>query len=264
MALRDLMEDKLPEEKLLLLPKGYEVVGDIAIINLPLSLHNEKYDIARALAIHRKDLKVVLLKKNKITGEKRIGEFEILLGDRTETFHRENGCIFHVDVARTYFSGKMYFERNRVVQEVNDGEDVLVLFCGVGPFLIPIRKKKNVRITGLDNNPAACALLKKNARLNDIYTDIVLGDAKYMNAIFRKEFDRIVMPAPYGQDHFLDRAHLLLRPGGIIHFYTFKKDFEISHFRRVLEERGWHIEFYRECGDIAPRVKRYVFDLKKK
>ncbi len=206
----------------------------------------------------------MLLKKNKITGEKRIGEFEILLGDRTETLHRENGCIFHVDVARTYFSGKMYFERNRVVQEVNDGEDVLVLFCGVGPFLIPIRKKKDVRITGLDNNPAACALLKKNTQLNDIYADIVLGDAKYMNAIFRKEFDRIVMPTPYGQDHFLNRAHLLLRPGGIIHFYTFKKDFEISHFMRVLEERGWHIEFYRECGDIAPRVKRYVFDMKKK
>ncbi len=263
MSLRDLMEDKLPEEKLLLLPKGYEVVGDIAIINLPLSLHNEKYNIACALVNHRKDLKVVVLKKNKITGEKRTGEFEILLGNRTATLHRENGCIFQVDIARTYFSGKMYFERNRVVQEVNDGEDVLVLFCGVGPFLIPIRKKKDVRITGLDNNPAACALLKKNTELNDIDADIVLGDAKCMNAIFRTEFNRIVMPTPYGQDHFLNQAQFLLGPGGIIHFYTFKKDFEIPHFKRVLEERGWHIDFYRDCGDVAPRVSRYVFDMRK-
>ncbi len=263
MALRDLMKEKLPEEELLQLPKGYEVIGDIAIINLPLPLHDEKYDIALALASHRKDVNVVLLKKNKIAGEKRTGEFEILLGGRTSTIHRENGCIFHVDIAKTYFSGKMYFERDRVVQKVEAGEDVLILFCGVGPFLIPIRKKKDVRIIGLDNNPAACALLRKNSKLNDIDADIILGDANNMNNIFRKEFDRIVMPAPYGQDYFLNRVHPLLKPGGTVHFYTFKKDFEIPHFRRVLEERGWHVDFCRECGDVAPRVKRYVFDLQK-
>jgi hypothetical protein len=40
------------------------------------------------------------------------------------------------------------------------------------------------------------------------------------------------------------------------------KGFEISHFKRVLEELGWHIDFYRDCGGVAPRVSRYIFDLK--
>jgi tRNA (guanine37-N1)-methyltransferase len=264
MALRDIIKDRLPGEKLSLVPKGYEVIGDIAIINLPPSLKDEKLIIAKALVSHRKDIKVVLLKKNKLAGEKRIAEFEILLGNRTTTLHRENGCVFHVDIAKTYFSSKMYFERDRVAQKVRDGEDVLVLFCGVGTFLLPIRKKRDVMIIGLDNNPAACNLFRKNAKLNKIETQIVLGDANSMSDLFRKDFDRIVMPTPYGQDHFIGLARPLLKPGGTVHFYTFKKDFEISHFRRVLEERGWHIDFCRDCGGVAPRVSRYVFDLRKR
>lgn len=69
------------------------------------------------------------------------------------------------------------------------------------------------------------------------------------------------MPTPYGQDHFLDIAGSLLKPQGMIHFYTFKKDFEIEHFKKLLEEKGWQIDYYRKCGDVAPRVGRYVFDI---
>jgi len=264
MSLRDFLKDKLQEEKLLLLPKGFETIGDIAVIDLPPSLDNEKHLIAQALVSHSKNVKVVLLKKNKRAGQRRTANLEILLGDRTTTVHRENGCLFHVDIAKTYFSGKMYFERNRIVQEVKDGENILVLFCGVGPFLIPIAKKMDVNITGFDNNPVACALFKNNTELNRINADIILGDANSMCFIFKRDFDRIVMPIPYGQDHFLNLAGSILKPHGIIHFYTFKKDFEISHFKRLLEERGWEIDFFRKCGDVAPRVSRYVFDLRKR
>ena len=264
MSLRELLKDKLQEEKILLVPKGFEIIGDIAIMNLPASLQDEKQIIAQALVSHRKDIKVVLLKKNKLAGMYRIGDFEILIGNRTTTLHRENGCIYYVDIARTYFSGKMYFERGRIAEKVNDGEEILVLFCGVGPFLFPIAKKRDVNILGLDSNPIACALFKKNTDLNDIDADIIMGDANSMSTIFKKDFDRIVMPAPYGQDFFLALAGTILKPHGIVHFYTFKKDFEIIHFNRLLEERGWIIDLYRKCGAVAPRVNRYVFDLRKR
>lgn len=263
MSLRELLRGELQEEKLLLVPKGFEVIGDIAILNLPPSLYDEKYLIAQALVSHSKNVKVVLLKKNKLAGERRTAEFEILIGDRTTTIHRENDCLFNVDVARTYFTGKLYFERRRIACEVKDGEDILVLFCGVGPFLIPVAKRKKVNIIGLEKNPFACDLFRKNVVLNLIDADIILGDANSMNYLFKKRFDRIVMPTPYGQDHFLDIAGSLLKPQGMIHFYTFKKDFEIEHFKRVLEERGWQIDYYRKCGNVAPRVGRYVFDMRR-
>ena len=262
MSLHSLLQDKLPHEKLALLPRSFEVIGDIAIINIPPALDDEKYIIAEALSVQRKDIKTVLRKLNKIEGTARIADFELLLGNRTTTHHRENGCIFQLDVTRTFFSGKMYFERLRIAQKVKDCEDVLVLFAGVGPFLIPIKKKRNVNITGLDNNLAACLFLKKNLELNHIEANIVHGDARHINNLFKKSFDRIVMPAPYGQDFFLDIAQNILKPDGYVHFYTFKKDFEIPHFKKLIEEKGWHIDFFRDCGNVAPRVKRYVFDLK--
>lgn len=262
MSLQDLLKDKLPEEKLFRIPKGFEVIGDIAIVSIPEELDDEKYLIAEVLASHRKDVRTVLRKLHKIQGSARAGEFELLLGSRTATLHRENGCAFYVDVGKTYFSGKMAYERKRIVQKVNDGENILVLFAGVGPFLIPIKKAKSVDVTGLDSNPAACALLRKNLELNGIDANIILGDANSINNLFKEPFDRIVMPAPYGQEHFLNLARFILKPEGVVHFYTFKKDFELAHFKKLLEERGWHIDFYRDCGEVAPRVSRYVFDLR--
>ncbi|MDL5501679.1 MAG: class I SAM-dependent methyltransferase family protein, partial [Candidatus Methanoperedens sp.] len=119
-----------------------------------------------------------------------------------------------------------------------------------GPFLIPIKKQRNVNIIGLDNNREACAHLRKNIELNHIEANIILGDARNVTKLFKTRFDRIVMPAPYGQDFFLDLAQSVLKQGGYVHFYTFKKDFEITHFRRLLEEKGWFIDFSRDCGNV--------------
>lgn len=261
MSLKSALENVLPDEKLRLVPKRFEVIGDIAIINIPAALEDEKYLIAEALVSGRRDVRCVLRKVGTDRDGMRVGQFELMLGDRTATIHRENNCLFHVDIAGTYFSGKLAYERDRIVQEVTDGEEVLVMFCGVGPFLIPIKKNRDVKITGLEINPVACSLLKKNLELNGVEAGVVLADGSA--SPFSKLFDRIVMPTPYGHDYFLDHAGDLLKPGGIVHFYTFKKDFEIDHFRKLLEDKGWHIEFYRNCGNVAPRVKRYVFDMRK-
>ncbi|HEY9207059.1 MAG TPA: class I SAM-dependent methyltransferase family protein [Candidatus Methanoperedens sp.] len=257
------MEGKLSKEKLSLVPNGFEVIGDIAVINILDSLNDEKYIIANTLVSYRKDVRSVLRKISKLGGSKRIGEFELLIGNSTETVHRENGCVFQVDIAKTYFSGKLAYERARIADSVRDGEEVLVLFAGAGPFLIPIKKKSNISITGLDNNPAACQYLRKNVLINNIDAHIILGDADSMCTLFKRSFDRIVMPAPYGQDYFLNLARPILKRNGMIHFYTFKKDFELAHFIKLLEEKGWHINFYRKCGGVAPRVNRYVFDLQR-
>lgn len=167
-----------------------------------------------------------------------MGSFELLLGERTTTLHRENNCIYHVDVAKAYFSSRLGYERNRIAQKVEDGENVLVVFCGVGPFLIPIKKKRDVDITGLDNNKNACTFLKENIALNNVEADIILGDANLLNNIFKKSFDRIVMPTPYGQDYFLNLAKAILKPRGMVHFYTFKKTLKYLILKDRLKRTG--------------------------
>ena len=77
------------------------------------------------------------------------------------------------------------------------------------------------------------------------------GDARNVNKMFKTGFDRIVMPAPYGQNFSLDIAQSVLKPGGYVHFYTLRRISQYLHFRRLLEEKGWFIDFYRDCGDVA-------------
>jgi len=83
MSLHSLLQTKLPPEKLLLLPKGFEVIGDIAIISIPPALEDEKYIIAEAFSFLRKDVKTILRKLHKIEGTARVADFELLLGERT-------------------------------------------------------------------------------------------------------------------------------------------------------------------------------------
>jgi len=79
---------------------------------------------------------------------------------------------------------------------------------------------------------------------------------------FKKDFDRIVMPTPYGQDRFINLARPLLKPGGTVHFYTFKKILKYRISGGCLRKWAGISSFNRDCGAVAPRVKRYVFDLK--
>jgi tRNA (guanine37-N1)-methyltransferase len=77
MSLQALLKDKIPEEKLSSIPKGFEVIGDIAIVSIPEELDDKKYLIAEVLASHRKDVRTVLRKLHKIEGDARAGEFEL-------------------------------------------------------------------------------------------------------------------------------------------------------------------------------------------
>ncbi|WP_048160942.1 class I SAM-dependent methyltransferase family protein [Methanosarcina sp. 1.H.A.2.2] len=77
-------------------------------------------------------------------------------------------------------------------------------------------------------------------------------------------FDRAIVPTPYGRDHFLYEVSGLVRKEGNIHFYTFKKDSQIPGLIEEYGKMGFEVEYYRRCGNVAPGVSRWVFDLLKK
>jgi tRNA (guanine37-N1)-methyltransferase len=223
----DFLSDKLPPHLLLSLPHAIDFVGDIAVVEVPHELEDYKVIVGEAILATHKRLSTVLAKSSAVGGEYRLREFETIAGvGKTKTVHREHGCVFHVDLAKAYFSPRLSYEHNRVASLVEEDETVLDMFAGVGPFPILIAKKhKNVHVYAIDKNPKAIQLLKKNIVANRVEAKItpILGEAKQIVAERLMDLaDRIIMNLPEKAIEYTDAACEALKPeGGIIHYYEF-------------------------------------------
>ena len=71
------------------------------------------------------------------------------------------------------------------------------------------------------------------------------------------------MPTPYGMDRSLETALQMVKAGGWLHFYTFKKRDQIDGLRKSYEDLGLEVMQCRRCGNVAPGVSRWVFDMVK-
>ena len=224
------LTDKLPKNLFNAIPRAIDFLGDIAIVEIPAELVVYKKTIGEALLKAHKQTRTVLAKSGAVKGVYRLRDFAVIAGvEKTVTIYQEYGCTYHLDVARAYFSPRLSNEHNRVASEVEDGEIVVDLFAGVGPFAIPIAKKhKNVQVYAIDLNPDAVSLLKKNIVVNRTEKQVVpiLGDARQ---VVREQLlgkaDRVIMNLPEIALEFVDIACEALKPeGGIIHYYCFLKD----------------------------------------
>lgn len=221
------LEGKLPPHLLASLPQALDVVGDIAIVEIPPELKPYQNLIGESILKIHKNIKTVLAKAGSISGIFRLREFSFIAGEKkTQTVHREFGCQFHVDVAKAYFSPRLSHEHMRVASLVQARETVVDLFAGVGPFSVLIGKKNpNVRVYAIDINPEAVELLKVNVRLNRVENRVfpILADARQITATELKgSADRVIMNLPETAIEFVDAACRALKPeGGTIHFYAF-------------------------------------------
>jgi len=195
---------------------SFDIVGDVAIIK-----HRAELDI--------ESLADYILEKHKnvhnvavdygVEGETRIRNVKLLRGTTLETVHREFGVRMKVDVSKVYFSPRLATERWRVVQEVQDGEKIYDMFCGVGPFSLLIGKYKNVEIYASDLNPAAIYYLNENIKLNKLNNiRSILGDAAEVWRALPK-VDRVIMNLPHDSYQFLEYAINVLSPNGKINYY---------------------------------------------
>jgi tRNA (guanine37-N1)-methyltransferase len=226
-TLVEFLENKLPSHLLASLPRSMDIVGDIAIIEIPPDLHTHKKLIGEAVLTVHKNVKTVLAKAGVVSGTYRVREFSLIAGEpKTETVHKEYNCKYNVDLAKAYFSPRLSYEHKRVASLVQEGETVIDMFAGIGPFSILIAKThQNVKTYAVDANPSAAGFLKKNIRLNRVEGKVnsILGDAKeVVEAKFRGVADRVVMNLPEKAIEFVDAACKALKPaGGIVHFYCF-------------------------------------------
>lgn len=244
--------------------KHYQIIGDIAIVSVPQEMEDCKSEIADAVMNRSHKVRTVLNKVSKVEGNRRVADFEILAGNSTETLHREFGFAYRLDLRKAFFNPGLGSERMRVVSQVQPGERVFIPFSGIGPFAIPAAAA-GADVIALEMNPDACRWLAGNCRLNKVEEKIhiINADAGCINQLLRCRFDRAIIPTPYGMDHFLETVYPLVEAGGHIHFYTFKVKEQIPGLVGMYEDLGLDVLSYRRCGNVAPGVSRWVFDLRK-
>ena len=263
------LENYLSPEELELVPRAYDLVGDIAVLEIPDELSNHSKVIGRAFQEVHKNFSTVLAKKGAVSGTTRVREYQCLAGeDKTDTIHIEYGCRLSVDLSKAYFSPRLLEEHNRIAQLVKDNEFVVDMFCGVGPFPIHIARQRNAHIVAIDINPDAIALLNKSIGLNKLVGTIepIVGDAKdYPQSQIA---DRVIMNHPSGAFDFVSDACRILKPQGILHYYDFvggdNPEDTVTNRLKVLVEDAGHsvvrVNFVRRVRDSAPYEFQIVID----
>jgi tRNA (guanine37-N1)-methyltransferase len=217
----------LPGNVLGYVTRSFDIIGSkrkaVAIIELPERLQAYEQEIAEAIMRIHRNVSSVLSKESERLGEFRTRDLRLVAGDPdTEVMHKESGCFFRLDPRKVYFSPRESAERNRISGKVVNGESVLVMFSGVGPFPIRIAKsERSVKVTAVEVNPDAHNYCVENIHLNKVgsQVDPKLGDVRNVCPDLGETFDRILMPLPKGAHKFLDVAIPLLKEGGMIHFY---------------------------------------------
>jgi len=213
--------EKLKDER----PSSFDIIGHIAIIEIPEKLKRKKKLIAKVIMSLNKHIKTVLEKASERRGTYRIRKYRFLAGEKNfETIHKEYGCLFKLDPTKVYFSPRELTERQRIASQVKEDEVVMVMFAGVAPYAIQIAKRQpNVKeVIAIEINPVAVKYAKENVILNKVQgkVKVIEGDVKEKCKGFYGKCDRVVMPLPKGAEDFLDIAVNCLKEEGYIHFYN--------------------------------------------
>ncbi|OGS51161.1 MAG: hypothetical protein A3K65_05525, partial [Euryarchaeota archaeon RBG_16_68_12] len=204
-----------------LLPKAFDVIGDIVVLRVPEELKGYEGAIGEAILRWNTKVRTVAVDEG-VEGELRIRKVRVVAGEpRTRTEHIEFGLRYLVDVERAYFSPRLGAERQRVARQVSPGEVVVDMFAGLGPYAILIARTRRPKVVhAIDANPAAVELLRENVRRNRADTVVVHKGLGQEILPRLAPTDRVIMDLPQGAREFLPGAVASVRYGGIVHFYA--------------------------------------------
>jgi len=199
----------------------WKKIGNILVLGKNFE-YSYKKDLKSLLEIHNVD---TIVKIKNITGQMRKPSIEILLGSNTETIHKENGCLFKLDLSKVMWSKGNINERFRIAKLVKPNERIVDMFSGIGYFSIPIAIHSHAsKIFSIEINPDSYYYLKKNIELNKINTNVdyrrikaILGDCNKIATDLSG--DRVLMGYVKITHHFLDVAIDCVNFGGILHYH---------------------------------------------
>ncbi|MEX2683842.1 MAG: class I SAM-dependent methyltransferase family protein [Candidatus Sigynarchaeota archaeon] len=239
--LAELLARELPQELVEYVPRAFNIIGTIAVLEIDEHLAPFKPAIARAIREIHPHLTSVFCKQSERAGEFRTSQLDLLWGNGDPvTTHVENGCRFLVDVKEVFFDPRLVHEHDRVVKIITSGcndrtFNVLDLFCGVGPFVIPLAKDPRASVWAVDLNPRAIDLLGTNIGKNHIDPARVHTHAMDARAFLERDdfdggtcpraFDAIILNLPRAAHAFLPSCKSRSMSGTRLFWYTIAPGF---------------------------------------
>jgi len=270
-TLKQALSKKLTKKELEKLISSYDIIGSIAIIEIPQGLAKKEKLIAETLLKLHPNIKTVLKKAGAHAGRYRRQKLKVLAGKRTKTAeYKENNARLRLDVEKVYFSPRLSTERKRVFQLVKPKDSVLVMFSGCAPYPVVIAKNTKAKeVYGIELNPIAHKFGVENVKLNKLKNVILVrGDVKKAVPKLKKKFDRILMPLPKDAGDFLGSAFKASKKGTVIHFYDFANLDEFNEkkekIRNLCKKHNKKCRILKivKCGSYSPRVFRICIDFK--
>ncbi|MBI4441610.1 hypothetical protein HY639_05560 [Candidatus Woesearchaeota archaeon] len=159
---------------------GFDVVGDIALLDIPPVLRKKGKKVAQLILSTHPHIKTVVRKGGIHHGRYRVQQMVHLAGEKKmETVSKENGILAKVHVGKVYFSPRLAEERKRIASLVHPGERIVVFFSGVGIYpLVLARNTKAAWVYGIELNPLAHRYAMENKQLNHLRNvTFIRGDA---------------------------------------------------------------------------------------
>jgi tRNA wybutosine-synthesizing protein 2 len=236
-----------------------KVIGDILVVKQDVENPSGLLEIP---GVNR------VVKLGHINGFKREPEVKILLGDGTETVHKENHCLFKMDVAKVMWSKGNTGERKRMSTMPEDGEIIVDMFAGIGYFSIPMAvHSKPAKIYSVEINPVSYTYLCQNTVLNKVedVVEPILGDCRELAP--KGVADRVLMGYIGNTNEYLPAAMEVLKDGGVVHYHESVPDKlkfirPVERIKEAAGDRDVEILNKRIIKPYSPGVYHVVVDAK--
>src|SRR5271170_3942269 len=248
------------------LPRSFDVVGDVVLIRIPDELEARGPEIGQALLAFVPGARIVGADHG-VRGPDRRRSLERIAGEGGwRTRHRENGIEIEVDLEHAYFSPRLAREHARVAGEVERGDRVYDLCCGVGPFALTIaRDARAVSLTAVDSNPSALALLRDSLARQKWGARVTAIDARAERFAEEVEpVERVILNLPHEGIKYLPLVARTVARRGRLYYYevTPRTEFERrgeAVVRTLNEPHEWGVAGQHVVHPYSPNSDLVAF-----
>lgn len=240
---------------------SYSRIGHIIHVNLKSHLLPYKHLIGEVFRDKVPGIRCVINKIQTIDNTYRNFQLELLSGEEDYQVEvKENGINFKFDFSQVYWNPRLATEHERIIKMLEKGDLFYDVFAGVGPFSVPVAKRK-AQVMANDLNPASFKWLQYNMKRNKvtnymqainkdgrdfIATDVKEDLLKRWSSGGSKQYKiHITMNLPAMAVEFLDTFCGLMTgyigpidPQPLVHVYCFAKGDEPAAIARNLVEEN--------------------------